>query len=66
MTVDEVKGLLETCFSPQDWNDMCDKIKNNCGGYYPSFWYKEIIASGFAQKIAERWNGNTNITIETF
>lgn len=45
MTKEQVVELMSSSKSQKEWNDNCDKVKKECGGY-PSFWYSAVILSG--------------------
>lgn len=40
----ELEALAATT-SEQEWNDVCDAVKANHGGY-PSDWFSKVILSG--------------------
>lgn len=63
MTIEEVKTLMATSNSAQEWNANCDKIKKACGGY-PDFWFQEIIVSGFADTILNKFGEDSKIRIK--
>ena len=54
MEKEHVLELLKSSKSEQEWNKYCDIIKKKCGGY-PSWWYQEIILSGFAYNVRSSW-----------
>lgn len=53
-SIQEVKDLMESSESEQEWNDNCDKVKKRFNGY-PPFWYGEIILGGILQKSQLKW-----------
>jgi hypothetical protein len=64
MQPEEVRNLMESSRTEEEWNASCTKVKEKCDGY-PSFWFKEIVASGLAGKVASRWDGNDRIDVQT-
>jgi hypothetical protein len=54
ITEEEIMKLLESS-GAQQWNATCDEIKKARGGQYPPDWFKEVILSGLAGKVAENW-----------
>ena len=42
MTPEEVKKLMESSKSEEEWNKNCDIVKSKCGGY-PDFWYSLLV-----------------------
>lgn len=46
-TPEQVKELMQSSRSGQEWDDNCDKVKAANDGY-PDFWYSTIILSGSA------------------
>lgn len=50
----EVKELMMTSKSEQEWNTNCDKVKKACGDY-PIFWYTLMISSGLMSSIVNSW-----------
>lgn len=63
-TPEGVKSLMATSKSEDDWNRNCDNIKKVHQGQYPSFWYKEIVMSGFSNKIAATFGRNMNVNVK--
>lgn len=55
MTVNEVKDLMRSSKSEQEWNDNCDLVMEMHGGGYPAFWFSEIIMSGLAAEVQASW-----------
>jgi len=53
MTPQEVKELMQSSKSEQEWNDNCDKVKKENGGDYPAWWFVEIMLSGTLRKAKE-------------
>ena len=54
MTPEEVKELMESSKSEEEWNKNCDIVKSKCGGY-PDFWYSSIIIGGVLSKVRSNW-----------
>lgn len=54
MTEAEVVALMESSKSEEEWNENCDAVKRQCGGY-PPFWYTAIIISGLYGRMAASW-----------
>lgn len=65
MTEQEVVALMESSKSEMEWGANCDKVKAACNGY-PQFWYKAIVLSGVAKRIANKWGGDAEIHIPAF
>lgn len=55
MTIDEVKKLMKSSNSEQEWNSNCTKVKKAFGGDYPEFWYQAVILSGIAIEAQANW-----------
>lgn len=64
MDKEEVKSLMESSQSEQEWNDNCNKVKAAYDGY-PPFWYQEIVLSGLAGRVAARFGKDDKIHIVT-
>lgn len=62
MTEEQVVSLMEGATSEQDWNKKCDQVKAACGGY-PDFWYREIVLSGLAGRVAASFGVTAEIKI---
>ena len=45
---------LTTAANEQAWNDACDAIKREHGGY-PSDWWPRVMASGLADTVQSTW-----------
>lgn len=41
----EVKQLMQSSKTEEEWNANCDEVKRRCDGY-PDFWFGFIIMSG--------------------
>jgi hypothetical protein len=50
MTVDEVKALMRSSNNEQEWDANCETVKAKCNGY-PSWWFQEIVVSGFMNEV---------------
>lgn len=50
MNEDEVKALMESATSREDWDAKCVQVRQACGGY-PSFWFPLIVLSGLAHRV---------------
>ena len=61
MNKQEVIDLMKSSKSKTEWNNNCDKVKRECGGSYPEYWYSEIILSGLINEIIS----DAKITIHT-
>lgn len=64
MTVEQVKSLMESSQTEEEWNANCDRVKGAHDGY-PSFWFSEIIQSGLASRVFSRFGQNDQIKIQT-
>ena len=62
MTREGVITLLEQATSGEDWNKGCDLVKAANGGY-PSFCYKEVVQSGFMDRVTARWGSSSAISV---
>jgi len=51
MKKEEVIKLMKSSKSEAEWNNNCDKVKKECGGY-PDFWYEEIVKSRLSVKMS--------------
>ncbi len=58
-----VVALMESSQTEEQWNANCDQVKAANNGYYPGFWFRTFIASGFAGQTAARWDGDANIKV---
>jgi len=63
MTKEEVVTLMQSSNTELEWNENCDKVKKECGGY-PSFWYSTIILSGLGDKTAAKWGDDMYIRVK--
>ena len=54
MTPEEVKKLMESSKSEEEWNENCDTVKSKCNGY-PDFWYASIILGGVLRESQNNW-----------
>jgi len=55
MSIHEVVELMKTSRSEVEWNANCDRVKEACGGDYPSFWYTAIVMSGVMDSVRCTW-----------
>ncbi len=62
MNENEVVGLINTSKSEKEWNANCDIVKSKCNGY-PDFWYRAIVLSGLAQRVASSWGGDADLHV---
>lgn len=62
MTREEVKLLMESSNSEQEWNTNCDKVKKAFNGY-PDFWFADIIMSGLCGQVSARFGKDDRIHI---
>ena len=46
MTENEVKSLMRSSQTPEEWDKNASAVKDHFGGHYPEFWYDVIILSG--------------------
>lgn len=49
MNREDVKNLMRSSKTENEWNKNCDKVKDVFSGY-PDFWYHDIIMSGLANE----------------
>lgn len=64
MNEQQVRELMMSSQTEEEWNDNTRKVKAACGGDYPEFWYAEIILSGVARDAATRWSGTDEAKIK--
>lgn len=50
MNKEQVIELMRSSTSKDEWNNNCDTIKRECGGY-PFYWYDEIVKSGLIDEV---------------
>lgn len=62
MSEDEVKSLMESSKTEQEWNTNCDLVKRRCGGY-PEFWYSLIVMSGLASRVCAGFGQSAEIQV---
>ena len=60
-----IVALMLSSRSEKEWNDNCDAVKAEFGGY-PRWWYETIIMSGVLPRTAARWGDNGKIKIRHF
>lgn len=54
LTDDEL-NKLSTSNSEQEWNKVCDEVKDARSGGYPPDWYQKVLASGLATQKQLDW-----------
>jgi hypothetical protein len=54
MNKQQVIDLMSSSRSSKEWNDNCEKIKQEFGSY-PPFWFETIVLSGLMNKIQNSW-----------
>jgi hypothetical protein len=54
LSIEEVKNMLSLAKSEDEWNQTCDVIKKHFSGF-PSWWFKEIILSGFVYTVSSKF-----------
>lgn len=59
MTQDQVVDLMKSSKNEQEWNDNCDKVKQEFGGQYPRWWYSAIIIGGILHMTKMKWSRST-------
>lgn len=50
----EVIELMKSSQSQEEWEANEKKVLEEFDGYYPRYWYEEIIASGLAVSILDK------------
>lgn len=60
-SVEGVKSLMATSKSSDEWNKNRDAIKKANGYQYPTFWFNEIVVSGFGDKIAAKFGRDMSV-----
>lgn len=65
-TAEEVKTLMASSQTQEEWNAHCAQVKAAHGGHYPTFWYSAIITSGLWQRVCDRLQLESNIQITSF
>ncbi len=56
LTSDEIEMLVGSA-SEKEWSIICDMIKDERGGQYPSDWYFKVVMSGIAAATSQNWKG---------
>jgi hypothetical protein len=51
---ENVKALMVSSKTENDWNTNCEKVKHANGGY-PSWWFETIVLSGLASTTAAKF-----------
>ena len=51
MEKNEAIELMKSSKSKEEWNRNCDKVKAANQGFYPEWWYAEIISSGLCDQV---------------
>jgi hypothetical protein len=64
MTIEEVKTLMGSSQSEAEWDANCDRVKKAHNGY-PSFWFREIVMSGLAGRVAARFGRDDRVHVQT-
>lgn len=64
MNEEQVKELMRSSKTEQEWNNNCDVVKKSCNGY-PSFWFTAIIASGLCGEVSKKFGKDDKIHIKT-
>jgi hypothetical protein len=57
-----VVALMESSQTEQQWNDNCDAVKREFGGY-PEWWFLTIVISGVLKRVAARWGDDGEIKV---
>ncbi len=63
MSKDEILTKLKATRSEDEWDNLCDEVKEYTkdlppeqrSGQYPSWWFKEVIASGLIYLAQYNW-----------
>ena len=55
MLTDQDMRDLEATACEEQWNAICDRVKTENDGQYPSDWFERVIMSGLAARTVERW-----------
>ena len=63
MTQEQVKALMESSTSTAQWNANAQRVKRECGGDYPEFWYPAIMQSGLAKRVLAKFGQTPDLKI---
>jgi hypothetical protein len=66
MNREQVVALMSGSKTEAEWNSNCAKVKEACGGDYPSFWYEAIVMAGVVEQTAAKWGGDAGIHISAY
>ena len=56
LTAEELQHLSNAS-TADEWNGICDAVKDKRHGQYPPDWFAKVLASGLAQKKSDEWAG---------
>lgn len=51
-------NALKNSQNEEEWNAVCDRVKKEGGGNYPTDWFEKVLRSGVAGDAQERWDNN--------
>jgi len=54
LTESEITRLSATQ-TMKEWDDLCDEIKERCGGRYPADWYATVLVGGLHLRAERQW-----------
>lgn len=56
---------LRACQSEEEWEQICNSIKEVRGGEYPLDWFPKVMASGLAKEVLARFGQAPGFRLET-
>jgi len=62
----EEMASLESCQSEEEWNALCNDIKNARDGQYPPDWWPKVKLSGLGERVASKWGSKFEVKVSTF
>jgi hypothetical protein len=66
MTHPEFVAEANRILSPGEWRTLCDRLKAENNGFYPTWWFPKIIQSGFADMILRNCGSDAEIRVKFF
>lgn len=65
MDREAVVALMRSSKSAEEWDNNCDRVKQELGGY-PAYWYELIIASGLAREVMAAFGETPDFKVTIF
>lgn len=57
---------LQNCTTENQWNDVCNQIKEARQGEYPPDWWAKVKLSGLMAKTTSKWGGTDQLTVRAW